>query len=322
MGSIRHLFDGIFFDWYQGTIQARTVEFSPDTGLIEGLVPADVRSFLKSAIDYFKGTGGILDMQVDVDPRVPQYDRGVNLTMGGDQLLHVCWGGNGGGIHFVATGRVSQKVYEWISGSEYAGRYAVTRADVRCDMTDPSAWEYMRKICVRLAREYRISTSTQGDWLEGKAGRTLYIGSKTSSVRVRLYEKGIKEKSNPDWVRFEVQIRPPKKADKVRASGYSPADFIGTSRWAWDMYCTIHNEKKGMPEMEKRDVWTQDKKSVEYRIANMVKQYGKALGEVVEQVGGWDALGGYLQSVASQVASEGVPTSGLGDNPYKKAKAA
>lgn len=51
------------------------------------------------------------------------------------------------------------------------------------------------------------STSLAGDWLEGRAGRTLYVGKATNGKLLRVYEKG-RQLGDPEseWTRFEVQL--------------------------------------------------------------------------------------------------------------------
>lgn len=50
-------------------------------------------------------------------------------------------------------------------------------------------------------------TSTDGDWLDGRGGRTLYVGNAGHGKRLRIYEKG-KQLGDLDspWVRWEVQF--------------------------------------------------------------------------------------------------------------------
>ena len=54
-----------------------------------------------------------------------------------------------------------------------------------------------------------------GDWDDfPEKGRTLYLGSQSSPVRMRLYEKGLQPEyahlNRPNWARIEVQVRPAK----------------------------------------------------------------------------------------------------------------
>ena len=51
------------------------------------------------------------------------------------------------------------------------------------------------------------ATSLAGDWLGGKAGRTLYVGSAKNGKMLRVYEKGKQlGDAASDWTRFEVQL--------------------------------------------------------------------------------------------------------------------
>lgn len=51
------------------------------------------------------------------------------------------------------------------------------------------------------------SSRIDGDWLNGVAGRTLYVGKAQNGKMLRVYEKG-RQLGDPDseWVRFEVQL--------------------------------------------------------------------------------------------------------------------
>lgn len=50
-------------------------------------------------------------------------------------------------------------------------------------------------------------TQINGDWLGGKAGRTLYVGKARNGKMLRVYEKGkqLGDEAS-DWTRFEVQL--------------------------------------------------------------------------------------------------------------------
>lgn len=106
--------------------------------------------------------------------------------------MHLCWGGHNIGLHVVSTGSVSHDVGEWMQ-QHFSGLYGVSRADVRMDTTTEGVFDYLVKVAGDFAIDRKIKTNHQGDWLTGKAGRTLYLGSKDSVVQVRIYEKGKKE---------------------------------------------------------------------------------------------------------------------------------
>ena len=71
-------------------------------------------------------------------------------------------------------------------------------------------------------------------------GRTLYVGSKSSAVLVRVYEKGLEQRSKGksdaplDWVRLELQWRP-NGVKRTAALEASPAEVWGASAWTADV---------------------------------------------------------------------------------------
>ena len=110
-----------------------------------------------------------------------------------------------------------------------------SRMDVCMDFRASNAWSAVSQVGRRSASKFDIQTTTQGDWLEAKRGRTLYIGGRKSIFRARIYEKGHEMRAKGkmpeaplDWVRLEFQVRPPRHnrhlaatltADQVARSG-------------------------------------------------------------------------------------------------------
>jgi DNA relaxase NicK len=307
MASIRHLFDGVFFDWYQGTLRCGGI--SEDGAELTG----DANSFARDLIMAFKGRG-IPDLK-ECPPQVPQYSYGMEFSLNGQRVAHLCYGGNGGGLHFISSGSNAHLFYTWLRSSPYFGAYSITRADVRADLVDHSAWEFARKIGIKTAKRNKVITETAGDWLEGKNGRTLYIGSRSSYSRVRIYEKGIKEKADVNWVRVEAQIRPPKYTDKVGAAALSADDLLGVCNWVSELFTELFNEKGIKQKAVKMgNVWSLDKQGLDYKARSLVKQYKKTLEALSQSLGGWDMVGCYLGAQIEDLELSGMPTSGFGDN--------
>jgi DNA relaxase NicK len=71
---------------------------------------------------------------------------------------------------------------------------------------------------------------------DGDRGRTIYWGSTTSRVMVRVYEAGkMRDRlhfGRPDWARAEAQIRPGKAMEKVAAAQVSPLEAWGFAAWS------------------------------------------------------------------------------------------
>lgn len=75
---------------------------------------------------------------------------------------------------------------------------------------------------------------------DSPTGRTLYVGSRAGAVRVRVYEKGLEQRSKGndgaplDWVRLELQWRP-QGARRTAALDFTPAEIWGASAWTADV---------------------------------------------------------------------------------------
>ena len=75
---------------------------------------------------------------------------------------------------------------------------------------------------------------------DSPTGRTLYVGSRAGAVRVRVYEKGLEQRSKGkpdaplDWVRLELQWRP-SGVKRTAALEASPAEVWGASAWTADV---------------------------------------------------------------------------------------
>lgn len=184
--------------------------------------------------------------------------------------------------------------------------HTVTRIDVAEDMDEEGLFDDLQGRIISLAKEQGLKTSVSGDWLTPNApdGRTLYVGSPTSSVRVRLYEKGKKSANEmyisrgfapPDdfpmnWVRLELQCRP-RKQQRAVAHKLELEEFWGFSGWS----------KKLANDVMALDVnrvaainWR--KSNDEQTLTWLARQYGKFLQSQVDLYGSWENVGRLLGS--------------------------
>jgi len=270
--TIKSLYQESYFDWYQGT-------FSDEITL----------DYLKpKLLDHYS----FADL-VSCKPQVRQYSRAVNLQRGDHVLVHLCWGGcNGQGLHFKATGYTGQLFFEFLRINRLS-KYALSRADVRMDSKEVGIFDYMDRVATKFAIQNNIVTNTQGDWKTGKLGRTLYIGSKSSKAQIRIYEKGKQLKSNPEWARLEIQVRPPKKHDKERCAIWEPSDFWSVVPWTHRFINTLMVDKTIPDVLPIKTVW--NKSSHQQKVSNMVRQYGNTLEDLADSLPyGWDDIGPFL----------------------------
>ena len=121
---------------------------------------------------------------------------------------------------FEVKGEHSQKAAEALRARF---EHRVTRVDACADFDAPGAFEALLAPSIEVKKERRIMGGKAGDWDDfPEKGRTLYLGSQSSPVRMRLYEKGLQPEyahlNRPNWARIEVQVRPAKEAKEAFAS--------------------------------------------------------------------------------------------------------
>lgn len=125
-------------------------------------------------------------------------------------------------------------------------------------------------------------SAVAGDWLGGKAGRTLYIGDSKNGKMLRVYEKGkqLGDESS-DWTRYEVQLG---SRDRVipfdvltrrdaRFAGFYPA----LEQMVADAADAIPTLRKG------------GEVSLGHLLYHLKRCYGKLLGTCLAEVGATDA---------------------------------
>lgn len=192
-------------DWFEATIETETLTLLAMMQIIAG---SD-------------------DRLVMIDGRGKQgYQRSIMVT--GDQFqIEVLDLGNGGWPHMKATGASADLARRIALSLNVAGR--VSRIDIACDSLE--GWNTAEPRVLKWADEHPHSIlHSVGDFYRGERGRTYYIGSNTSSRRVRVYEKGIQLGVDPNWIRVEYQFRPHGRAEKAWAYNASIEELANSSR--------------------------------------------------------------------------------------------
>lgn len=138
------------------------------------------------------------------------------------------WYGSGLEVHVVLSSGACDRGVDVLRA---IWEHRVSRFDVALDFDYPGAFDHLYPQLWQTARDFKprpVRTQTAGDWLDLVYGRTLYLGSKSSRLMVRLYEKGHEQTAahpdqefSLDWVRAEWQIRPD-SSQKSLASTMTP----------------------------------------------------------------------------------------------------
>lgn len=175
--------------------------------------------------------------------------------------------------------------------------HRVSRLDVAADGRGEGLFEDCVRLMSGVGRSYRLKgEKIIPDDLDD--GSTYYLGSRTSPLRVRCYEKGkqlFKETGDPvwrnffDWVRLELQVRP-EKDFKSTAAGMMPEDFWGCAQWTRDLAA-------GLLDLQPEAVTMKPTRIADHERAMraLTAQYGNTILRQVERLGSWDAFTQDLQ---------------------------
>ncbi len=178
----------------------------------------------------------------------------------------------------------------------YAVDHLVSRVDVAIDFFGDHAFNRLTELLKDLALRRGLKVSTVGDWLLGKDGRTLYLGSRSSEACFRIYEKGKErlakndiEHADPRWVRCELELKP-KKERRRQLSTVSIEGMWGWSAWTQEVYELLTGCG-----VERIEVDTNSFSSLDRALAYLVRQYGNSLERFKDREGwSWGQVGEWL----------------------------
>lgn len=272
------------FDWYAATVRTDA------PGLLESVAPLLVDGARVEHVG--RGLHG--------------YTESAEVHGPDGVVARVLWGGANGWPHVWASGACAPVLAESLRAL-YPTAHTVSRADSALDVVavDDSvgdAWDVLLAECLAAAEAHRVKLGTAGDWVTARrpddAGRTLYVGAKSSPVMVRLYEKGKQLRARADGaaagavpdglVRLELQARPDKAA-RWRAASLGPEQLWGLGQWTSDLYARVTG---GAVERVPAREWnaSDDVRALTY----LARQYGPTMGRLAARLGGWDRAGVYL----------------------------
>lgn len=202
----------------------------------------------------------------------------------------VMWGGNEGvNVKFTGKHAVDAKDILQRLGFEHYP----TRVDSAIDYTQQGFYDRAAKKLIKIAQKKGLKIEQKGDWVRGE-GRTIYIGSPTSEMRLCMYEKGYERGlvGNPDfpmaqyWTRLELRVKPKKKASKLIVANCLPDQlyrFTLPSEYISEIFGKIQ------PKGRFGSVYTQSDN--QRAIYFMVKQYKNALSSLAADLGSWESVG-------------------------------
>lgn len=185
-------------------------------------------------------------------------------------LGSIYFGGRREDVHVVSTSGAADAARRAVVGSDEGARTA--RVDTRVDTLMP--FGDLRAVCEGVAGMKARVTFMESRQYGESLGRTLYVGSPSSAVRVRVYEKWLE--SPGQYVegtnRVEVQLRPPSRA-KEMVTAWSPAETFCASQLTRRLAHELGSEVAHPGSLQKARA-TPD---LEQTLAAMGEQYGPAV---------------------------------------------
>lgn len=257
------------FDWYQATI------------------PEDSRVLVGALRELVDGGG-----EVETGPGRHNYHQSFTVrNCDGERVAMVLAGGPNGHPNATASGGFTDRFVELVRDKWPAHR--VTRFDAAEDFCAPGSFEELEGVCRGVAMAMRVKgrAIVPDDVAEG---RTYYMGSASSDVRVRLYDKTAEARRflpverhheiPENWSRLEAQIRP-RKEWKSYAAQATPEQAWGFSGWTTALASqalSLSLERITMQANRESD----DQRAYRY----LLIQYGPLLQRLAQEQG-WEMLG-------------------------------
>jgi len=219
------------------------------------------------------------------------YNYGAEIHRGDNQFCKIFWGNGTSETHVTIMGENSGLIRSLVL--DYCQTHKCTakpsRIDSRVDWCDEGLFDRLANLFQDFAVEKGIKINMQGDWVRGQS-RTLYIGSRQSQLMVRLYEKGCQVGGDPNWIRFETEVKPKKLEAKLAVIKRSAPEVLYTG-WAGEFL-----ESLGFIGTIKTVLPSAYRPADDERARRaLVKQYGKILTRWQHETGDWDSLGSAIE---------------------------
>lgn len=280
-----------FFDWYTCTIR-------------DGQVTYDLEGFAREVAD---GLGGSLRevralRGYEKTVEVRRDDRRVGCVMYGGANRWPC-------VEFS-----SDDTEPGVELVRARWPHTVSRVDSSVDYVRPGHFQTLRDVALEVARDRGVgSVSEWVNPLQPDAGGTLYLGAKSSDVRLRIYDKTAERRaalaagdpalaSVPDgWVRMELQVRP-KRQQKTAAAFWDAEQCWGAARWSQDLLERVTGLCVDSVRLGSRTLGDD-----EQTLAHMLRQYHRVLMRKGAALGGYEQLGAWIgRSLSGETENVGV----------------
>lgn len=242
----------------------------------------------------------MLGCDIDLEKPLNGYQQGFKLVRNGSLLCQAFTGGTGsarGSSQFVSASTASE-VYPLLQ--DHFPGHSVSRLDAAEDFIGAGAWDRLVSLLTDIAARHRVTMAPYGEGhtrpdgtRDATKGRSWYFGSKTSTFRVVLYEKGLEQiakgiPADPSWVRLEVRVRPSSKSKSIFGDrNFTPSDLLGMSKWGLELAAFL-----GAPDLERYNIGSVWKPTEIEKVAQkIVRMFDRGLDQLLAEHGTPEAVG-------------------------------
>lgn len=162
--------------------------------------------------------------------------------------------------------------------------FEVTRMDAALDVWDAQWFPVLVDHAKQWASLHGIRTEPRGDWMNPERGRTFYLGARSSRFFHRIYEKGRQTRTDPNWIRCELEYKPQSKHERQSAGMLSASQLWAMHAGPIFAHClgldleVVFATPVHKPERVRRDV--------ERSRAALCAQYGRVISTWLQECGG------------------------------------
>ena len=207
------------------------------------------------------------------------------LKLGERRILSIAHGGSHDSVNITVSGSETNDTREYLL-SVLPPDFRVSRVDSAFDSRSGEAgFKAVTEWAVKKAKEAGIKSRW---WIsnDSEDGNTLYIGSKTSRVQIRIYEKGKQLGFLQDeWWRAEIQVRP-RTTEKEGFGRLSSGSVWGATRFSRDLWEKLTGDYPACLDVG----YKEPVKDLEHRLLQLAIQYGNLLSEALAIHGSGNAV--------------------------------
>lgn len=217
------------------------------------------------------------------EPGKPMHGYDYCVDYFGAKILHGGYSGVFGAHVIIHGGDLCDRVVKDFRANFPVHR--VSRADVKIDFRGEDIFSRIVKYAKKTKKEFGLQSHLEGDWLDGKRGRTFYLGSRKSTHYCRIYEKGheMRQKNvNPDapldWVRVEFEVKPARQV-KGDAASMTASQIAHSSKWTTFFCNLLGSESERSFSLSARRTKPEAVTSLEH----MFKQYAATMSRALSE---------------------------------------